>query len=103
MRAAHSGGPDDEEHLRHRDRLLPLKSLRGSLSTSALIPGAAGKYLALGTAAGNQMWQTPAREGARRQRLGPPRIYLKNDAIVAHTGGLAFSVSPLKPNAPASD
>lgn len=63
-----------------------------------------GRLLALGTAAGNRMWQTTVREGARVQAgAGPPRIYLKSDAIVVHAGGLTFSVSPLKPNAPASD
>jgi outer membrane protein assembly factor BamB len=61
-----------------------------------------GRLLALGKAEGNEMWRAPAREGARPvPEAGPPQVYLNGDAVVAHSGGLTFSVSPLKPNTPA--
>ncbi|MFJ2648041.1 PQQ-binding-like beta-propeller repeat protein [Streptomyces sp. NPDC087420] len=61
-----------------------------------------GGLLALEKAGGDEVWRTPAREGAvPRAEAGPPQVYLKDDAIVALTGGLAFSVSPVEPDAPA--
>ncbi|MGQ4448284.1 protein kinase [Streptomyces griseus] len=60
-----------------------------------------GRLLALAKADGRVMWKTPSREGASpRPDAGPPTVRLKGDAIVAHAGGLTFSVSPLEPNAP---
>ncbi|MFI1223171.1 MULTISPECIES: protein kinase domain-containing protein [unclassified Streptomyces] len=60
-----------------------------------------GRLLALGKADGRILWKTPSREGASLQQdAGPPTVRLKGDAIVAHAGGLTFSVSPLEPNAP---
>ncbi|WP_327237891.1 serine/threonine-protein kinase [Streptomyces sp. NBC_01317] len=60
-----------------------------------------GGLLALDKA-GGEVWRTPAREGARPQaEAGPPHVYLTKDAVVALTGGLAFSVSPVEPDAPA--
>ncbi|MGW4228234.1 outer membrane protein assembly factor BamB family protein [Streptomyces sp. NPDC004980] len=60
-----------------------------------------GRLPALGKADGDTLWKTPPREGANiRPDAGPPTVHLKADAIVAHTGGLTFSVSPVEPNAP---
>ncbi|MFJ6612711.1 protein kinase [Streptomyces sp. NPDC091289] len=60
-----------------------------------------GRLLALSKADGRVLWKTPSREGASLQPdAGPPTVRLKGDAIVAHAGGLTFSVSPLEPNAP---
>lgn len=58
-----------------------------------------GRLLALEKTAGEEIWRAPARKGARGPAdAGPPQVYLNNDAIVALTGGTAFSVSPLEPN-----